>query len=78
MKNAKKDVAPEEQEKLSVTDAVKLADEASKTLEKQKDQKEDEDKPAEDEKNIMLSAHLRIHEKPIKPVPKKAKANNKK
>lgn len=34
MKNAKKDVAPEEQEKLSVTDAVKLADEASQTLEK--------------------------------------------
>ena len=29
MKNAKKEISPEEQEKLSVTDAVKLADEAS-------------------------------------------------
>lgn len=33
-KNSKKDISPDDQEKLSVTDAVKLADEASSSLEK--------------------------------------------
>jgi len=34
LKSQKKDVSPEEREKLSVTDAVKFADEASTSLEK--------------------------------------------
>jgi hypothetical protein len=64
-----------------VTDAVKLADEASQNLDQQKtddSKKVDEDKPAEDEKNIQLSAHLRIHEKQVHEKLMPNKANTKK